>query len=216
MSGPFKYLVHSSVALFSTTTTPQSQFSVQNHLHRNTVYPILIDLLSLQAPITTVAHRLLCHQLHCIYQRSINHHTPPRMRSTFATLALAALTAASPVPQGVTSAITPSSSPPAGCSGDYSGTFEIQVVNVTSSGKRSIEKVSTQHCHDHRTLLTSSTETTHRPRYLTVRWCPPRLTRPNWLYRREPTIPIRQPTTDRSHLHRWIFCLRQWLPCNWW
>jgi len=58
--------------------------------------------------------------------------------SIVAPLAIAALAAAAP--QGVTSAIAPSSSAPAGCMGDYSGTFAIQVVNVTSSAKRSVEK----------------------------------------------------------------------------
>jgi len=62
------------------------------------------------------------------------------MRYSIAPLALAALAAANPMPQGVTSAISPSSTSPAGCSSSYSGTFEIQVVNVTSSSKRAIEK----------------------------------------------------------------------------
>lgn len=63
------------------------------------------------------------------------------MRSSFAPLALAALVAANPVPQGVTSAISPPTSAPAGCSPDYPGTFEISVVNVTSaSSKRSFQK----------------------------------------------------------------------------
>lgn len=62
------------------------------------------------------------------------------MRSTFAPLALAALAAANPVPQGVTSAISPESTAPAGCSPDYPGTFQIQVVNVTQSAKRSVQK----------------------------------------------------------------------------
>jgi len=56
------------------------------------------------------------------------------MRYTVAsTLALAA--AVSAAPQGVTSAISPSASAPAGCSTSYSGDFQIQVVNVTSSTK---------------------------------------------------------------------------------
>lgn len=64
------------------------------------------------------------------------------MRYSIASLALAALAAAKPMPQGVTSAISPSSSAPAGCSSSYSGTFEIQVVNVTSSSsKREVAKV---------------------------------------------------------------------------
>lgn len=60
------------------------------------------------------------------------------MRFTLACLALAA--AASAAPQGVTSAISPQSSAPAGCQTSYSGTFEIETVNVTSSSKRSLEE----------------------------------------------------------------------------
>jgi len=63
------------------------------------------------------------------------------MRSTFAGIAFAALAAANPMPQGVTSAISPSSSPLPGCSTSHSGNFEIQVLNVTSSSKRDVEKV---------------------------------------------------------------------------
>jgi len=63
------------------------------------------------------------------------------MRSAYTAVALAALAAASPMPQGVTSAITPSSSPLPGCSTSYQGTFEIQIVNVTSSSKRDLQKV---------------------------------------------------------------------------
>ncbi|GIZ40369.1 hypothetical protein CKM354_000371000 [Cercospora kikuchii] len=54
------------------------------------------------------------------------------MRYSIAPVALAALAAANPVPQGVTENITPSTSAPAGCSPDYPGTFQIQVVNVTT------------------------------------------------------------------------------------
>ncbi|KAF2862496.1 hypothetical protein K470DRAFT_212595 [Piedraia hortae CBS 480.64] len=54
------------------------------------------------------------------------------MRSSFAVVAgLVGLAVASPMPQGVTSAIAPSASA-AGCSASYSGKFEIQVVNITS------------------------------------------------------------------------------------
>lgn len=60
--------------------------------------------------------------------------------SIASTLALAA--AVSAAPQGVTSAISPSSTAPAGCSPNYSGKFQIQVVNATSSSKRDIQKVS--------------------------------------------------------------------------
>ncbi|KXT06482.1 hypothetical protein AC578_6030 [Pseudocercospora eumusae] len=62
------------------------------------------------------------------------------MRYSLAPVALAALAAANPMPQGVTSAIAPSTSAPAGCKPDYSGQFQIQVVNVTSTGKRGVEK----------------------------------------------------------------------------
>lgn len=70
------------------------------------------------------------------------------MRYTIAALALAGSALASPAPQGVTSAIAPSSSPPAGCSESHSGTFQITIVNVTSTpAKRDLgdlEKVSTR------------------------------------------------------------------------
>jgi len=62
------------------------------------------------------------------------------MRYSIAPLALAALAYANPMPQGVTSAISPKATDPAGCSSSYSGTFEIQVVNVTSSAKRAVQK----------------------------------------------------------------------------
>ena len=53
------------------------------------------------------------------------------MRSAFAPLAFAALAAAAP--QGVTSAISPSTTAPAGCNADYSGSFEISTVKVGNS-----------------------------------------------------------------------------------
>ncbi|KXT13225.1 hypothetical protein AC579_1725 [Pseudocercospora musae] len=62
------------------------------------------------------------------------------MRYSLAPVALAALAAANPTPQGVTSAISPSTSAPAGCKPDYSGQFQIQVVNVTSTAKRGVQK----------------------------------------------------------------------------
>ena len=58
------------------------------------------------------------------------------MRSAFAPLALAALASATPMPQA-------SSSATADCSSSYDGEFMIQVVNVTSSAKRSVQKVGT-------------------------------------------------------------------------
>jgi hypothetical protein len=50
-----------------------------------------------------------------------------------ALLALAGTALAAPAPQGVTDAIAPPSGPPSGCSPDAPGTFQIQVVNVSSS-----------------------------------------------------------------------------------
>ncbi|KAH9825784.1 protein containing internal repeats (PIR) [Teratosphaeria destructans] len=55
------------------------------------------------------------------------------MRSSFAAIALAAVAAAKPMPAGVTSAISPKVTDPAGCTSSYDGKFEIEVVNVTSS-----------------------------------------------------------------------------------
>ncbi|OQO08463.1 hypothetical protein B0A48_06333 [Cryoendolithus antarcticus] len=51
--------------------------------------------------------------------------------------ALVAAVVATPMPQA---AKTPTSSAPAGCSPSYSGKFQIQTVNVTTSSKRSVEK----------------------------------------------------------------------------
>jgi len=59
------------------------------------------------------------------------------MRTTFAAIsALAAVAVAAP--QGVTSAIAPSSSPAAGCVSSVDGTFEIQL--VVPASKRAVEK----------------------------------------------------------------------------
>jgi len=49
-------------------------------------------------------------------------------------LAIAASVSAAPQ-QAVTSSVTPSESAPAGCMSNYDGTFQIQVVNVTTSSK---------------------------------------------------------------------------------
>jgi uncharacterized protein YqkB len=57
------------------------------------------------------------------------------MFSTFATLALVGAAAA----QGVAGNIAPSTTAPAGCQSNYPGTFTIEVVNVTTTGKRSLE-----------------------------------------------------------------------------
>ena len=56
------------------------------------------------------------------------------MRSAFGLLALAA--AVSARPQGVADGIAPSAPPPAGCSENYPGTFQITVVNVTASAAK--------------------------------------------------------------------------------
>lgn len=61
------------------------------------------------------------------------------MRAAAAVFAFAAFAAASP--QGVTSAIAPSSTPEAGCSPNYDGSFAISLVDVNT--KRHLEKVRT-------------------------------------------------------------------------
>lgn len=64
------------------------------------------------------------------------------MRYTVAsTVAFAAAAVASPVAQGVTEQIKPDSSAPSGCSPNYSGEFQIEVQNSTSTAKRAVEKV---------------------------------------------------------------------------
>ncbi|KAK5710679.1 hypothetical protein LTR15_012835 [Elasticomyces elasticus] len=57
------------------------------------------------------------------------------MQYSLTCLALAALAVAKPMPQGVTSAISPSASAPADCKASYDGTFSIQTVNVTTASK---------------------------------------------------------------------------------
>lgn len=58
------------------------------------------------------------------------------------TVAFAAAVVASPVAQGVTEQLKPESAAPSGCSPNYDGDFQIQVVNVTqSASKRSLNKV---------------------------------------------------------------------------
>ena len=63
---------------------------------------------------------------------------PARMRFSIAALALPIGFAVS---QGVTSAIAPKASAPAGCSANYNGPFQIEVVNVTKSAKRDVVEV---------------------------------------------------------------------------
>jgi hypothetical protein len=61
------------------------------------------------------------------------------MKNTFIALALAGTAFAAP--QAVTSAVAPESPAPSGCSPSTSGTFQLTVVNVTSSSsKRDLEK----------------------------------------------------------------------------
>lgn len=55
------------------------------------------------------------------------------MRYTFAFLAALAAVEASPVPQGVTMAMSPSAAAPSGCMPTYSGSFGIAVMNITGS-----------------------------------------------------------------------------------
>jgi len=56
------------------------------------------------------------------------------MKAAFGIIALAGAVAA--IPAGVTSAISPKSTDPAGCTSSYDGKFEISVVNVTSSSTK--------------------------------------------------------------------------------
>lgn len=65
------------------------------------------------------------------------------MKTSFALLALAVSALASPRPDAVSSAISPAASPPPGCTPSFSGNFEVQIVNVTTTTKRDtpLEKV---------------------------------------------------------------------------
>ncbi|KAA6416377.1 MAG: hypothetical protein FRX48_01097 [Lasallia pustulata] len=58
------------------------------------------------------------------------------MKTSFALLALAVSALASPRPDAVSSAISPAASPPPGCTPSFSGNFEVQIVNVTTTTKR--------------------------------------------------------------------------------
>jgi hypothetical protein len=60
-----------------------------------------------------------------------------------AILAIAARAVA--VPQGVTTAIAPTHSPPPGCSPNYDGSFVMGPVNVSTS-KRDLDEVGPQLC----------------------------------------------------------------------
>lgn len=64
------------------------------------------------------------------------------MQRTLALLALATSVLASPYPQAVTDVIAPSAPAPEGCMTSHDGTFQITVVNVSSSAtKRDLERV---------------------------------------------------------------------------
>lgn len=58
------------------------------------------------------------------------------MKTSLTFLALAASALASPRPDAVSSAVSPSSSAPAGCQASVPGNFEVQIVNVTTTPKR--------------------------------------------------------------------------------
>jgi hypothetical protein len=58
------------------------------------------------------------------------------MKHMLAVLALAASVVASPYPQAVTSAIAPESPAPEGCQTSHDGSFQITVVNVSSSATK--------------------------------------------------------------------------------
>lgn len=63
------------------------------------------------------------------------------MKNSLVALAIAGTAFATPMPQGVPEAITPSAPAPEGCSESASGEYQITVVNVTSSAsKRSVER----------------------------------------------------------------------------
>ena len=64
------------------------------------------------------------------------------MQYSLSILALAATVFANPAPQGVTSAIAPSGSPPSICKPDYDGTFQVTVIKPAGApSKRDLEKV---------------------------------------------------------------------------
>lgn len=79
---------------------------------------------SLLYPVSSPSHSLR-RQLYC--------RPTVRMKYTVALAALAAVVAATPAPQAVTSQISPSASAPAGCQTSYPGSFTITTVNATTS-----------------------------------------------------------------------------------
>lgn len=66
------------------------------------------------------------------------------MQYTLAFLAVAAVVKASPFPQAVTAAISPTGSAPPCCTPSYSGSFGIAVMNVSTSAmpKRQVTQLS--------------------------------------------------------------------------
>lgn len=62
------------------------------------------------------------------------------MKYSAIALALAGAAIANPVPQGVPSQIAPKSPAPPGCKVTVPGTFEIQVVNVSSTGVQKVRR----------------------------------------------------------------------------
>ena len=60
---------------------------------------------------------------------------------SFAVAALAAVALANPMPQAVTSAVSPTGAAPAGCTGSVPGSYEITVVKPGIAA-RDLEKVS--------------------------------------------------------------------------
>ena len=76
--------------------------------------------------------------LHTFSRRPAANHQD-NLHGRLCTLALAA-SAVSALPQAVTSNISPSSPAPEGCKPSYDGTFQITVVNVTTSGGAKVKR----------------------------------------------------------------------------
>ncbi len=144
------------------------------------------------------------------------------MRTTFTTFALAALALADPLPQGVTSAIAPSGTPPAECSENYNGVF--QIAPVDSASKRSLGKVrppfpfpptnqpppQLRSANTLRFAPPATRPRKHRPpRHHPKKRHPPRPRRPHRLRRLQLAIPIRRPSSGGSDLHRRLLDLRE-------
>lgn len=72
------------------------------------------------------------------------------MRYTIAVLAAAVVVKASPFPQAVTAAISPTGESPPGCTGSTPGSFGIAAMNVTTASgpaKRQVPYISEQIMH---------------------------------------------------------------------